>query len=240
MLKPKGSWYRNCTGLYYSIGKRWAKWVTDKFREFAAEREMKWQFTTLAAPHQNGCAEVLVKSCKITLKKAVGEQLLSPLELHTCLVEVANLLNQRPVGRIPTDPDYGSYLCPNDVLLGQVSSQVPQGPLRHTRNARHRVELVQRIVDSFWTGWTRDIIPSLLARKQWNAEKRNVRVDDFVIVQTQGTVRGNWNVSRVVSVYPGQDGKVRNVKVKTRSGEYERPITKTALIYKAEGYRDDE
>ena len=40
----------------------------DKLQEFSAERGMEWTFTTPAAPHQNGCAEALVKSCKIALK----------------------------------------------------------------------------------------------------------------------------------------------------------------------------
>ena len=213
---------------------------TEKLQEFSAERGMKWQFTTPAAPHQNGCAESLVKSCKIGLKKAIGEQVLTPLELQTCLVEVANLVNQRPIGRIPSDPDDGSYLSPNDMLLGRASSTVPQGPFRHTKNPRHRVEFVQKIVDSFWTRWTRDVFPSLLPRKQWHAEKRNVRVDDFVIVQNSSAIRGTWNVGRVVSVYPGEDEKVRNVKVKIRTGEYERPITKIAVIYPAEGYEDQD
>ena len=143
-----------------------------------------------------------------------------------------------PIGRIPSDPDNGSYLCPNDVLLGRASSTVPQGPFRHTKNPRHRVEFVQKIVDSFWTRWTRDVFPSLLPRKQWHTEKCNVQVDDFVIVQTSSAIRGTWNVGRVVNVYPGQDGKVRNVKVKTRTGEYERPITKITVIYPAEGYKE--
>ena len=37
----------------------------EKLQEFSAERGMEWKFTTPAAPHQNGCAEALVKSCKI-------------------------------------------------------------------------------------------------------------------------------------------------------------------------------
>ena len=37
-------------------------------------------------------------------------------------------------------------------------------------------------------------------------------------------VRGNWHVIRIVKVYPGQDGKVRNVRVKTRAREYQRPV----------------
>ena len=93
-------------------------WNVKELEEFSAEKGMKWQFITPGAPHQNGCAEALVKSAKISLKKAIGEQILTPFELYTCLLEVANLMNQRPIGRVPNDPDDGLYLCPNDMLLG--------------------------------------------------------------------------------------------------------------------------
>ena len=90
-------------------------WDTNKLREFSAEKGMQWKFTTPASPHQNGCAEALVKSCKLALKKAIGAQVLTPFEFYTFLLEVANLVNQRPIGRIPNDPDDASYLCPNDI-----------------------------------------------------------------------------------------------------------------------------
>ena len=125
-------------------------WDTKQLKEYCVERGMLWQFTTPLAPHQNGCSESLVKSAKAALKKAIGETLLTPFELYTCLLEVANLLNQRPIGRIPLDPDDGSYLCPNDILLGRATNTVPQGPFRDTLNPRHRFEFCQRIVDSFW------------------------------------------------------------------------------------------
>ncbi|XP_014673726.1 PREDICTED: uncharacterized protein LOC106813985 [Priapulus caudatus] len=211
-------------------------WSGDRLREFCAERGMEWKFITPGAPHQNGCAESLVKSCKYALKKAIGEQTLTPFELYTCLLEVANLVNQRPIGRIPTDPDDGSYLSPNDMLLGRASSDVSQGPFRETRNPRHRVELVQRIVDSFWQRWTRDVLPLLAPRRKWNVDRRNVRVDDIVMMADANAVRGKWTIARITQVYPGLDGKVRNVKAKTPTAEYRRPITKIAVIYPAEGY----
>jgi len=37
---------------------------TDRLKEFCADKGMKWQFATPAAPHQNGCAEALVKNSK--------------------------------------------------------------------------------------------------------------------------------------------------------------------------------
>lgn len=100
---------------------------SDKLRDFCPEISIHWLFTAPAAPHKNGFAEALVKSCKRALKKAIGEQVLSPFELYTCLLEVGNLVNQRPIGCVPNDPHEGKYLCPSDVLLG-----------RATGNKRHR------------------------------------------------------------------------------------------------------
>ena len=89
---------------------------------------MQWKFIMPAALHQNGCAEALVKTSKSALKKAIGSQMLASFELYTVFLEVANLVNQRPIGRIPNYPDDGSYICPNDILLGHASSEVPKGP----------------------------------------------------------------------------------------------------------------
>jgi hypothetical protein len=74
-------------------------WNKDQLEEFCAARRMKWQFITPLAPHQ--------KSVKQAMKKAIGDALLTPFELYTCVLEAANLVNQWPIGRVPTDPDDG-------------------------------------------------------------------------------------------------------------------------------------
>ena len=212
-------------------------WDVDELKTFCAEKGIQWKFVTPAAPHQNGCAESLVKTCKKALKGAIGDQVLTPFELYSCLMEVGNLVNQRPIGHIPNDPDDGTYLCPNDMLLGRASSTVPQGPFKETRNPRHRVEFIQRIVDSFWKPWARDVFPTLIPRKRWHTERRNVRVGDVAVLSDDNkAIRGKWTICRVIEVYPGPDGRVRNVKVKTAESEYLRPVTKIAIICPAEGY----
>lgn len=81
------------------------------------------------------------------------------------------------------------------------------------------------------------MFPSLIPRKKWKTEKRNVQVDDFVIVKTPNAIRGNWNIGRMINVYPGQDGKFSNVRVKTDTGEYDRPVTKILVVHSADGYK---
>lgn len=94
---------------------------------------------------------------------------------HTVLLRVANSLLQgckpcdrEPIGRHPTMPEDGSYLCPNDLLLGRASPRVPSGPFKQTSNPKHRYEFVQRITDTFWRKWTRDFFPSLIVRQKWH------------------------------------------------------------------------
>ena len=180
-------------------------WQKEKLKEFAAEKGIKWQFITPTAPQQNGCAEAMVKSCKRAIKKAIGDNKLTPFELYTCFLEIANLINQRPIGRVSTDPNEGTYLCPNDILLGRASSDIPQGPFRETRDPRKLVEFVQRIVDDFWKRWQRDVFPALVPRRKWNADRRNVRVNDVVVVENPNVVRGNWRIGKVMEVFPGKD-----------------------------------
>ncbi|XP_028419078.1 uncharacterized protein LOC114544721 [Dendronephthya gigantea] len=215
-----------------------AGWSKEQLQEFCAEKGMEWKFITPNAPHHNGCAEAMVKNCKRALKKAIGDQTLTPFELCTYLLESANL-DQRPIGRAPNDPDDGSYLCPNDILLGRATSVVPQGPFKPTRNPRDRYEFVQKLVDSFWKRWTRDVFPSFMVRKKWQIERRNVRVNDITYVE-DNAIRRKWTLGRIIEVHPGQDGRIRNVKVKTAVGEYVRPVTKIAVIYPEEGYNDDD
>eukprot|EP00794_Sanderia_malayensis_P000824 gene824-121_t len=206
----------------------------DQLRKLCTERGTQWIFTTPAAPYQNGCAEALVRSCKRALKIAIVEQVLRPFELYTCLLEVANLLNQRPIGQIPNDPDDGAYLCPNDLLLGRATSEVPQGPFQEAKDARQRVQFVQQIVNSFWKRWIRDVFPSLVPQTKWHVDKRNIQPDDIVIVADSNAIRGKWNIGRIVETFPGSDGRVRNVKLKTATGLYSRAITKVAVMCPAE------
>ena len=60
-------------------------WEIPNLREFCAERGMEWRFTTHGAPHQNSCADALVKSCKYALKKAIGNQVFLETMEQRCL-----------------------------------------------------------------------------------------------------------------------------------------------------------
>ena len=98
------------------------------------EKGLTWEFAAPDGPWQNGCSETLIKSVKEAIRGAIGSQVLSFSELQTVCLEAANLLNERPIGRHPTDPDDGAYLCPYHLLLGRASSRVPSDPFHQSNN----------------------------------------------------------------------------------------------------------
>ena len=188
----------------------------EEVKEFCGEQGMQWKFITPGAPHQNGFAEALVKNCKTALKKAVGSQVLTPMEPYTIVLEVANLVNQRPIGGIPNNPDDGINIYSNDAFLRRASSEIPQGPFKGTNNPRHRVEFVQKIIDSFWKRWNRDVFPSLVPRKKWQVEKRNVRPVDTVVVSDPSAFRGKWSIARAWKYTLGLTVELEMLKLRRR------------------------
>ena len=79
---------------------------------------MECKFLSADAPWQNGTSEALVKSAKKAIMVAVGERVVTFSELQTVFSEAASLVNEGSIGRHPTSPEDGTYLCPNDLLLG--------------------------------------------------------------------------------------------------------------------------
>jgi hypothetical protein len=209
-----------------------------EIKEFCNNKGMKWEYLTPTAAHQNGCAEALIKTTKRCIKLAIGKKVLWPLELQTVLFEVANLINERPIGKLPTDPDDGKYLSPNDLLLGRASTEITQGPFEDN-NEIQRFSFVQTIITEFWKRWYRDVFPTLIPRRKWHTLSRNVSVGDFVLVKDPDPIRSEWTRGRITKVFPGQDKKVRNVEVTTKTGKYERPVTRIIVLYPAEGYSDE-
>ena len=55
--------------------------------------------------------------------------------------------------------------------------------------------------------------PSLIIRPKWHTAKRNVQVDDIVLVQDSNAIRGQWFLGKVTKVYPSNDGYVRSCEL---------------------------
>ena len=134
--------------------------------------------------------------------------------------EVANLVNERPIGIKPGERSAVDYLSPYSLLLGRSSDRIGSGPFQpdgictdNPENTRSRFLLVQAIITQFWKTWVKLYFPTLLLRSKWHADRRNMEVGDVCLLRDSNLVRGEWRLCEVVSVFPDAKNSVRNVEV---------------------------
>ena len=187
-----------------------------KLKRFGAEKGFEWDFSPAEAPWYNGCAESMVRAAKKSMAATLRGQILTRSELLTVLYEVANLLNERPIGKQSKDIEDGTYLCPNDLLLGRATSRIPGGPFEEYVSSKKRFNFVQSIVDAFWVKMTRQYFPSLIIEQKWHTASRNVRQGDIVMVQDSNALRGEWRLARISKTHPSSAGRVRKVTLSYR------------------------
>ena len=76
------------------------------------------------------------------------------------------------------------------------------------------------------------LLISLQSRGKWTKEKANVSVGDLVLITSKQTVPTQWPLGRILQTFPGSDGLVRVVQVRTSEGSFRRPVHKLILLPK--------
>ena len=77
---------------------------------------------------------------------------------------------------------------------------------------------------------------SLQKRSKWLTTKRNFCVGDLVLVVVENTPRSLWPLGLVIGVNLSRDNLVCSARLKTKSNELVRPITKIVYL---ESFSDD-
>ena len=73
----------------------------------------------------------------------------------------------------------------------------------------------------------------LVQRHKWLLNKRNLAVNDLVLVVDNTVPRSRWLLGRVTRVFPGEDLCVRTAEVKTKNSRLVWPVTKLCLLEEA-------
>lgn len=194
---------------------------------------VEWRFQPPGASHMSGVWERLVRSVKKAMKGVLGnpKALVNQETLRTVFADVVTILNGRPLCPVSDDPKDLEPLTPNHLLLqGQMLATPPGVFNKEDIYSRKKWKCAQFLANCFWSRWLREYVPLLQVRQKWLSIRRNLQIDDLVLVVDQNLPRGRWLLGRVQEVFPGRDGKVRSAQVKTKSSSLTRPITKLCLL----------
>ena len=199
-----------------------------KLNEFCDNHTIKWTFSTPAASHHNGAVESLVKSVRTSLNKVIANKVLTEEEYRTVMCEVTSCVNSRPLWT-PNEGDlHQPPITCNDMIKPGGLERNPE-TMSLNCDPRKRYAHVQSIVEEWWKYWMDHFTPNLQIRSKWFKQRENISIGDVVLLVDKSMVRGQWKLGIIEDVFPGRDGLVRSVNVRTSAGNYNRPITKLAL-----------
>ena len=212
--------------------------ITEKLRQ----QQIDWKFNPPAASHMGGVWERQIRTTKRILNTLLREHgsRLDDESIQTLMCEVESIINSRPITATSSDSKDPFPLSPSQILTMKTSIVLPP-PGKFQRNdvyMRRRWRRVQYLCNLFWSRWKKEYLPTLQQRPKWNQEKRNMKVNDVVLIKDENEPRNDWSMGVVVKVEPDSKGFVRSAVVKTETSELRRPVHKLILMLTAEERMD--
>ena len=178
------------------------------------------------APWWGGQFERLIAVVKSAMFKVIGEAKLGWLELNEVLLDIETQINRRPLSYVEDDVQLPT-LTPES-FLHQRSTQLPEQETWRIKEAdlRKRAKFLKACKDGLWRRWKREYLTALRERhnRARKASKHEAKEGDVVIVKSDNKNRGTWPLAIVRKTYPGRDGIIRAVELKTSNGIIERPV----------------
>ena len=193
------------------------------------------------SPWWGGWWERLIRSIKSSLKKTFGRHSLTRTELETTLHEVESCVNSRPLTYVSDEADAESPLTPAHFLLGHAGGFYERStptPVASGSDLALRFAMRESLLNKFWEIWSNDYIRNL---PPWRGAqgKCDLREGSVVLVQDDQQPRLRWPLGVITQLFPGRDGVVRTVEVKTASGKLVRSIPRIHDLEILSGSVDD-
>ncbi len=220
----------NFVGGLRELRKAISEWNQPKISDYLLQNNVKWIFNPPAASHMGGVWERQIRTVRSILNTVLLQQALDDEGLTTLFCCVESIVNGRPITKLSDDPSDPLPLTPNHLLLLRSGPTLPPGAFVKQDLYRRRWRQVQYLADVFWCRWLKEYLPALQQRQKWLQPKRNLQVGDLVIILHENTPRNHWPLGLITQVYPGADGLVRTVEVKTQAGVFNRPADKICLL----------
>ncbi|CAK1552939.1 unnamed protein product [Leptosia nina] len=82
----------------------------------------------------------------------------------------------------------------------------------------------------FWARWIREYLPLLQYRREPRGSGNNIKFNDVVLIMDNCMPRNTWVRGIVTATFPGPDGIIRVVDVKTSGGTLRRPVKKLVIL----------
>ncbi|GFX37631.1 integrase catalytic domain-containing protein [Trichonephila clavipes] len=136
----------------------------------------------------------------------------------------------------PASPHFGGLWEANIKSMKRILLRVAKSAIMNYVDGTNRSsseftwKLIQSLRDKFWNRWSTEYLTHLQTRAKWSVQNPNLMENQLVLLKDPNTKPLDWPMERILEVFPGSDGLVRVVNVKTSTGILKRAITKVVPL----------
>ncbi|XP_037617248.1 uncharacterized protein LOC119483204 [Sebastes umbrosus] len=218
------------------IGARKELEMDKMVQRYLSDQGCSWELNPPHASHMGGSWERMIGVARRILDSMFQQRntRLTHEVLCTLMAEVTAIMNARPLIPVSADPEEPFILSPSMLVTQKSGVPPPPGDFSDKDLYTKQWKQVQALANQFWTRWSREYLPSLQLRQKWTVPHRNLQVGDLVLLRDKQMARNYWPKAKIIATFPGKDGHVRKVEVKTvdqgNVKTFLRPIAETVLL----------
>ena len=159
---------------------------SDIQNRLSVEHGVSFETCPVGAHFVHGKVERKIQTIKLSIEKKLNKERLSLLQWETLASQIANTINNLPlgIGNKVADLENLDLLTPNRLLLGRNNSRGPTAPLVLSSDVKKIVEKNKDIFTTWFHAWLVSYVPTLIDAPKWFKNDRHL-VDGDVVLFTK-------------------------------------------------------
>ncbi|XP_077389538.1 uncharacterized protein LOC144026608 [Festucalex cinctus] len=208
----------------------------NSMQQYLTDQDCRWEFNPPHASHMGGSWERMIGTARRILDSMLlqNKVQLTHEVLCTLMAEITAIINARPLLPVSSDPENPFILSPSMLITQKSCLLPPPGDFMDKDLYTKQWRQVQALANQFWTRWRREYLPTLQQRQKWTESRRNLQVNDLVLLKDKQVTRNSWPLARVTATFPSKDKRVRKIEVKAWDQgtlkTFIRPVTEVILL----------
>jgi len=215
---PRAVFSDNASSFLAALGILANSTTDNPFLEHLVRNNIRHIKIPLYAAWVGSAWERMIRTMKSCIHKSVGRKHLDYFDILTLLSDIQDSVNNRPLTYYESDPNF-ACICPNSFLI---SSAASRGTLLLS-GAPTRKDLIKTLerrddtLDAMKERWTDEYLLGLreASREMYEADwEDQIKLGEVVLISAPNKSRTHWQLGKVIELLPGQDHKIRTVKLR--------------------------
>ena len=184
--------------------------------QLSTEYGVEYEVCPIGAHYMHGKVERKIQQIKKSITKEIGNKRLSVMQWETLGIQIANSINNLPIGigNKTQDIENLDILTPNRLILGRNNNRAPTVPLELTGDSKRIIEANAKIIEAWFGSWLISYVPTLIDRPKWFKNDTHIaRGDVIMFLKEEKEFNRQYQYGIVREVKMGRDNRIRTIDI---------------------------